>query len=166
MAEKWLIWKIPNWNLANCLKSRENPWKIYFWQSLFLQNFNSFTGIFQRTCLDFQNTNFSEHHLMALRTFECAEVDRIYLKPIKPILTFFYELLIFMKCNFKINLKHKPLPLLWEAMGNNICLRIHVEVDDQEKKELFWREQQSQKRFLKCPTWLVKCNAYITIAKT
>ena len=44
---------------------------------------NSFTVIFQRFCLDFQGTYYSEHLGMALNTSGCAEVDKIYVDAIK-----------------------------------------------------------------------------------
>ena len=53
---------------------------------------------------------------MALYTTETAEVNEVNRAD-----AYMVDLLILMKCNFKINLEHKLLPLV---MGNNIILRM------------------------------------------
>ena len=68
---------------------------------------NFFVGNFQRICLHFQNTYFSEHLWITQNVYKV-------------------ELLIFMKWNFKINFEHKSLPL---DMGRNILGKIYVEAD-------------------------------------
>ena len=68
--------------------------------------------------LDFQNTHFSKHLWMALNTSQCAKVNTISVKSKNTGLLVWHT---FLKWNFKINHKHKPLLLV---MGSNIILRL------------------------------------------